>query len=50
VIAEHKSQGTLQKMANDGDYEIFWYFDLNGTDKLEQTKRFFDQLRNNTPS
>jgi len=49
VIAEHKSQGTLQNMANDGDYENFWYFDLNGSDRFEQTKSFFDQLRSNVP-
>jgi len=49
VIAEHKSQGTLQNMANDGDYENFWYFDLNGTDKFEQTKRFFELLSNMVP-
>ena len=49
VIAEHKSQGTLQNMTNDGDYENFWYFDLNGTAKFEKTKRFFDLLRSKVP-
>jgi LmbE family N-acetylglucosaminyl deacetylase len=48
VIAEHKSQGTLQNMVNDGDYENFWYFDLNGTEKYEQTKRLFNMLKNCT--
>jgi len=49
VIAEHKSQGSLQNMINDGDYENFWYFDLNGTAKFEKTKRFFDLLRSKVP-
>jgi len=45
VIAEHKSQGSLQNLTNDGDYENFWYFDLNGKAKFEDTKHFFDLLR-----
>ena len=49
VIAEHKSQGSLQNLTNDGDYENFWYFDLNGTAKLEKTKRFFDLLSSKAP-
>ena len=49
VIAEHKSQGSLQSLANDGDYENFWYFDLNGAAKFEETKRFFDLLSSKLP-
>lgn len=49
VIAEHKSQGSAQNLTNDGDYENFWYFDLNGAAKFEKTKRFFDLLRSRVP-
>jgi LmbE family N-acetylglucosaminyl deacetylase len=49
VIAEHKSQGALQNTVNDGDYENFWYFDLNGIDKFEQTTLFFEQLGSIVP-
>ena len=49
VIAEHKSQGSLQNMTNDGDYENIWYFDLNGTAKFEKTKQFFELLRSKVP-
>lgn len=50
VIAAHKSQGALQALANQGDYEDFWYFDANGEAGRERTRRFFDSLGAATPS
>lgn len=50
VIAEHKSQGTMQLVMNSGDYENFWYFDINRRSGLEKTKALFDKLEiNNYP-
>jgi len=49
VIAEHKSQGSLQNLTNDGDYENFWFFDLNGVAKFEKTKLFFEILSSKVP-
>ena len=44
-IAEHKSQGTMQLyMGRQSDYEVFWYFKLNGTAGLAKTAAFFKQL------
>ncbi len=45
VIAEHKSQGTMQLLMNRGDHECYWYFDANDPDRKEQVKRLFDDLR-----
>lgn len=44
VIAEHKSQGTMQLLMNMGDYEQYIWFDLNDKNKIEQTKKLFDKL------
>ena len=44
VIAEHKSQGTMQLLMNQGDYEKYVWFALNDKNKLEQTKQLFDKL------
>ena len=48
-IAEHKSQGTMQTYMNDGDYENFWFFDVNLPQSLPKTKQFFDVLNSKTP-
>ena len=43
-IAEHKSQGSMQNSMNRGDYENFWYFDMNGNDGRQKVKMLFDRL------
>jgi hypothetical protein len=45
VIAEHKSQGTMQLLMNRGDIECFWYFDANGPAGQERVADLFEQLR-----
>jgi LmbE family N-acetylglucosaminyl deacetylase len=45
VIAEHKSQGTMQLLMNRGDQECYWYFDANGPSRRERVVALFDQLR-----
>ncbi|MEX1012705.1 MAG: PIG-L family deacetylase [Waddliaceae bacterium] len=44
VIAEHKSQGTMQLYMNRGDYENFYFFELNSPEKIEKTIKLFNQL------
>ena len=44
LIAEHKTQGTMQLLVNMGDTERFWIFEANAADALEKTRRFFDRL------
>ena len=46
-IAEHKSQGTMQLfMGRQSDYEVFWYFKLNGEAGLPKAAAFFEKLKN----
>jgi LmbE family N-acetylglucosaminyl deacetylase len=45
VIAEHKSQGTMQLLMNRGDIECFWYFDTNGPEGRERVAELFERLR-----
>lgn len=47
VIAEHKSQGTIQLLMNRGDIENYWYFDINRRSGLEKTQELFDKLKIN---
>ncbi|MEO8209765.1 MAG: PIG-L family deacetylase [bacterium] len=47
VIAAHKSQGTMQLLMNRGDYETYWYFDINPESGKEKTKELFDKLKIN---
>lgn len=44
VIAEHKSQGTMQLLMNRGEVECFWYFDANGEAKRDRVIEIFDAL------
>jgi hypothetical protein len=44
-IAEHKSQGTSQMGMNSGDFENFWYFNLNDVTGIEKTRKLFEQLK-----
>ncbi|MCE7935343.1 MAG: PIG-L family deacetylase [Chlorobi bacterium CHB2] len=45
LIAEHKSQGTMQTGMNRGDIEQFWFFDINDPAKMEETKQLFERLK-----
>ncbi len=45
VIAEHRSQGTMQLLMNRGDIECFWYFDANGPEGRDRVTDVFTRLR-----
>lgn len=45
VIAEHKSQGTMQLLMNRGEVECYWYFDANGDAGRQSVVRLFEALR-----
>ncbi len=45
MIAEHKSQGTMQLYMNGGDIEMFYFFSLNDAQKIEQTTKLFELLK-----
>lgn len=45
MIAEHKSQGTMQLLMNAGDVENYWFFDVNDPAKLARTQALFEQLK-----
>ena len=47
LIAEHKSQGTMQTFMNQGDKEVFHFFTLNVEEKKQTTQEFF--LKMTTP-
>ncbi len=44
VIAEHKSQGTLQMMAGQGAREVFFCFDVGPDDAPPRAAALFDEL------
>ncbi|HSM16714.1 MAG TPA: hypothetical protein VK845_06925, partial [Gemmatimonadales bacterium] len=50
VIAEHKSQGTMQLLMNRGDIECFWYFDVNGPEGRDRVTDVFTRLRHHPTS
>lgn len=45
VIAEHKSQGTMQQLVNQGDVECYWYFDGNAPAGRAWLTELFADLR-----
>ena len=45
VIAEHKSQGTMQLLMNGAPQECYWSFDANGPEGRERTVRLFERLK-----
>lgn len=47
VIAEHKSQGTMQLLMNRGYVENYWYFDINPESGKTKTTELFDKLKIN---
>ncbi len=44
-IAEHKSQGSMQTFMNRGDYENYWYFDLNDSARKNEAVTLFKKLQ-----
>jgi N-acetylglucosamine malate deacetylase 2 len=44
LIAEHKSQGTMQLLMNEGDFETFRYFSVNPPEKINQVKELFQSI------
>lgn len=44
LIAEHKSQGTMQMYMNQGDRENFWFFDINDPSELPELEKLFERL------
>ncbi len=44
-IAEHKSQGTSQLGMNRGDFENFWYFNINDAAGIEKARALFEELK-----
>lgn len=47
LIAEHKSQGTMQLLMNRGDIENYWYLDINPESGKAKAKELFDRLKIN---
>lgn len=47
LIAEHKTQGTIQLLMNKGDFENYWYFDFNPESGKLKTQELFDKLKVN---
>ncbi|MDX1586452.1 MAG: PIG-L family deacetylase [Balneolaceae bacterium] len=45
VIAEHKSQGTMQQYMDMGNIEQYWYYDLNDPEGVEKTRTFFEAVK-----
>lgn len=44
LIAEHKSQGTMQLLMNRGDFENYVIFDVNDKTKIPQIEELFERL------
>ncbi|MBN8574041.1 MAG: PIG-L family deacetylase [Candidatus Kapabacteria bacterium] len=44
LIAEHKSQCTMQTFMNQGDKEVFYFFAINNDEKKERTKDLFSRM------
>ncbi len=49
LIAEHKSQGTMQLFMNRGDYEEYWIFSVNGEGARARASRYFSLLNTYQP-
>lgn len=50
LIAEHKSQGTMQLLMNRGDVEHFWLYERNPPDAEARTRSLFERVANTPPS
>lgn len=44
VIAEHKSQGTMQLLMGRGNVEQYWLYEVNRDEAVDKTKSFFDAV------
>ena len=44
VIAEHKSQGTMQLNVNRGEVECFWFLDINDKSDYSKVYKMFNQI------
>lgn len=44
LIAEHKSQGTLQLLTNEWDIEHFWLYTMNADPAAERARSLFERL------
>ncbi len=50
LIAEHKTQGTMQLLINRGDLERFWLFQMNGDEGAARAEALFRRLEPPAPS
>lgn len=44
LIAEHKTQGTMQLLMNSADFERYWFFGANDPLQLDRTAELFEKL------
>lgn len=44
VIAEHKSQGTMQLLMHNRNVEQYWFAEINSDDDLVKTQKFFEVI------
>ena len=44
VIAEHKSQGTMQLLMGRGEVEQYWFFEMNGSDRYSEAEQLFKEV------
>ncbi|NQW29190.1 MAG: PIG-L family deacetylase [Ignavibacteria bacterium] len=49
LIAEHKSQGTMQTYMNIGTKENFIFFAMNGRNRIREAQKLFQALSESTP-
>lgn len=49
VIAEHKSQGTMQLLMGSNMIEQYWYVESNGEKSLDKTKAYFKAVNEAQP-
>jgi len=49
IIAEYKSQGAFQTTMNKGDFEEFWFFDINDASKFIYWELFIEKLNSSLP-
>ncbi len=49
VIAEHKSQGTMQLLMRNGVIEQYWFAEINSDDQLQKTRKFFEVINTIQP-
>ncbi len=44
MIAEHKSQGTMQLFMNGAKVEVYLFYELNDADQYSKAKAYFDAV------